>query len=586
MKLRPYQKEGIAAVERDWALGTSRPALLMATGLGKTVILSRIAREAAEWTGAHRDAEALNLGPWNGQFSGTPMILVHRDELVKQTVAKLRDEDSTLRIGIVKGQKHNEYENVDVIVASVATLARKKRREQIPATAVNLVIVDECHHSAANSYVNVMEYFGCFRVMSNGRIGEVDFPTRALGVTATMSREDSRGLGEIWQTISLERDILFGITHTGDDVERETEDGDGYLCDVESRLIEVDGLDLTQVARSQGDFAAGSLGEALVEIGAASEVVKAYEKEANGRRAILFAPTVATAQLFAAEFVGAGWSTEVITGDTLPDERAAIYARFKAGETLIICSCMVLTEGFDAPWAEVAIICRPTSSQALYIQMVGRVLRPSPKTGKVKAMVLDMVGAVKRHKLCSIADLSKAKVRPDESLMEAVKREKTEAKPLFVQAGTVEGDVQYIETDLFHRGKGAWLETEKGVRFLRTTSHYYFVWHEVATKTYKVGVCRTHTAAGGKWLIAGLTYDQAIAQCESYAMAADPSIAGRNSAWRKKKGHSFSDGFKTMAERRGVEYDSNSNAGEVSDAIAVKNASKVLDANIKTPTSA
>lgn len=579
-KLRPYQREGIAGVGEDWERGTFRPALLMATGLGKTVILSNVARLATKWTGFDRDALPALRSTWSGEFQGVALILVHRQELVDQTIAKLHDEDPSLRIGVIKAER-DEYDDVDVIVASVATLGRKNRRERLSPTLVNLVIVDECHHAAADSYVNIMEYFGCFKVGKSGRIVEVEYPTRALGVTATMSRQDSRGLGEVWQKISLEKDILFGITHTGDDVERETDQGDGYLCDVEAQTLFIDGLDLTEVARSQGDFQAGSLGEALVEVGAAEAVVKGYIEHAMGRRAILFAPTVPTAHLFAAEFVGAGISTEVITAVTTREERKAIFARFKSGETLIISSVGVLTEGFDAPWAEVAIICRPTSSQGLYIQMVGRILRQSKATGKLKGLILDMVGAVKRHKLCSIADLSKAKVKPGESLLEAVKREKVGESKKLVMVGALEGKPEFEETDPFHTGQGAWLKTNKGVKFLRTSTSLYFVWHEMDTNTFKVGRCPINTAKGGKWLVSGLTERQASEQCETYAIQADPSIASRNSPWRKKKADKFSDNFKRMAENKGIEYDDNSRAGEVSDAIAVKNASKILDANIR-----
>jgi hypothetical protein len=90
----------------------------------------------------------------------------------------------------------------------------------------------------------------------------------------------------------------------------------------------------------------------------------------------------------AAKFRAAGITCEHLDGETPHDERKAILDRFKSGTTKIISNCAILTEGFDCPDSEAVVIARPTTSVTLWLQMLGRVLRPAP--GKNYATILDM----------------------------------------------------------------------------------------------------------------------------------------------------------------------------------------------------
>jgi hypothetical protein len=122
------------------------------------------------------------------------------------------------------------------------------------------------------------------------------------------------------------------------------------------------------------------------------------------RRIISFAPTIEVAETWAADFNDAGIHTECVFGSTPPEVRRRSYERLAKGEIDCISSVMVLTEGFDLPAVEVAVIGRPTKSLPLYIQMVGRVLRPSPETGKQGALVLDVCGTM-TDALVTLSDL-------------------------------------------------------------------------------------------------------------------------------------------------------------------------------------
>jgi len=129
----------------------------------------------------------------------------------------------------------------------------------------------------------------------------------------------------------------------------------------------------------------------------------AYVEHGKDRPGVVFTPTVATAHEAMKELELRGVTSAVISGETPREERLRIFEDYEAGRVRVLSNCMVLTEGWDAPWAEVAIIARPTQSQPLLVQMVGRVLRTHP--GKTEALILDLVGASQDNRLRTLIDL-------------------------------------------------------------------------------------------------------------------------------------------------------------------------------------
>lgn len=368
MNLRPYQIEAIASVLKEWAAGVQRTAVVLPCGMGKTVVFAELCRIMA------------------GQSPRRPLVLVNRDELVRQTVAKLKACDSEMRIGVVQGDRNDLYD-VDVVVASVQTISRQSRLDRIPTNRFDLIVADEFHYSASPSWQRVLHHFGALAPSS---------PTLAVGFSATPSRSDRLGLGDTWQTVSYQLGIDFGIEN-------------GFLSPVEAATASVPDLDLAKVKQSRGDFADGALAEAMEFSHAPDRVAEAYLREAMGedgepRRGILFAPTVDSARAFADAFNANGIRTEVVVGSTPPVERQAAYARVVEGETRVLASVAVLSVGFDLPCIEVAVMARPTKSRALYVQQAGRVMRLSPETGKESALILDVVGATALG-LASFVDL-------------------------------------------------------------------------------------------------------------------------------------------------------------------------------------
>lgn len=537
LTLRSYQEDAIAATLASYSrlAPLKRPAVVLPTGAGKTVIFSHLAKT------------------WNATRDGKIVILVHRDELVTQAVDKLRKAAPMLTAGVVKGAR-NELDT-DVIVASVQTLAKPARLFPL-LDKVGLVIVDECHHAAATSYMTILEEFGCFRTDGTGAV--------AVGFTATMSRADSRALADVWEEVVYTRDILDMIAL-------------GYLSDVKGKLVTIDGMSLEDVKKSRGDYAASSLSDMLQTSGAITAVADAYLEHAKGRSALLFAPTVEAAELFSTAFLERGVTSAVVWGSMPEADRRRTLRRFDDGEIDVLCNCMVLTEGYDSPRAEVAIIARPTTSAALYVQMVGRVLRTFP--GKDMALVLDVAGASQIHGLATLSDLTTqrvAEIVEGESLREAAERAIREG------ALDLSGDVSARDVDLFQRSRSVWLQTYAGCWFIPVKDHVFFIWPEPTGDTFSVGVRPTRPRPGegnGRFVQTGLDLSAAMswASQDAEEMDSNPrfSAASRDASWRTRR-QPPSEGQTGMASGMGLDITDKTKA-EVSDMISVHIASSMLD---------
>lgn len=554
-KLRDYQLRACAEIWKAWKDDMRRAAVVLPTGAGKTVTFVELIRQ---WL-----ADLANHG-------GRVVVLVHREELAQQTVDKIHAMMPDVTVGVVKADR--DETDASIVVCSAQTLARVGRVERI--ANVGLVVVDECHHYAAKTWRAVLERFGCF---------EDDGPV-TVGFTATLSRGDGRGLGSVWEDVVYQRGILRMIM-------------DGHLCDVKALSVEVDGLDLGSVARKAGgDFADGSLSDALEASGADRVIADAYVKHATVtddkgtrvRQGVVFTPTVKFAHHMAASLEAVGVSAAVVSGETSTEDRALIYKRYREGDVRVLCNCMVLTEGWDAPWAEIAVIARPTRSPGLYTQMVGRVLRTHP--GKAGALVLDVCGSSKGNTLCGLVDLSEDGIAPEEgeTLSEAVERVQEEAR----EAGSkIPLDrVKARDVELFSQAQGNWLQTDGGTWFNGTKLHTYFIWPVAGSDTYMVGrfANRGSLKDTGVWMKDGkwdrvppqeatrYPMDFALALGDSEAMDDDPSIAGKNAPWRRKK-QPPTDAQRAFASRLGITFDKTVTRGELGQSISIRMTSRALD---------
>lgn len=338
MQLRRYQEQAIEDLRSAMRQGAKAPLLCLPTGGGKTVILATIAAQAAA-KGRH------------------VLILVHRRELIYQTASKL--QWAGLDHGIIAAG--HPASNHPVQVASVQTLVRRLSRM---AWQPSLVIIDEAHHAAAGSWRQILEHWpDAYR----------------LGVTATPCRLDGRGLSEAFDHLVMGpsvADLVFW----------------GFLSAARIYAPPVV-ADLSGIRRRAGDYANDQAAAAMDRPTVTGDAIAHYQRLAGGQQAIAFCCNVAHAVSVCDAFKTAGISAALLLGNT--QDRDAVVAQYAASVIRVLVTVDVVSEGFDVPAASCAILLRPTQSLGLYLQQVGRVLRPAP--GKPHALVLDHVGNVTRH---------------------------------------------------------------------------------------------------------------------------------------------------------------------------------------------
>lgn len=482
----------------------------------------------------------------SGGMIGKALVIVHREELITQTVSKLHDVAPNLKVGVVKANR-NEINGYDVIVASVQTIRKPERLEQLKG--IGLVIVDECHHAAADSYVSVMNALSYDH-------------TNFVGFTATMDREDKKSLADVWSEVVYTRDVLDMIPE--------------YLVDVQGRMVTIDGMSLNQAKVTRGDYSDSSLSDLLLDAGAQEIVAESYKTHAKDRKGILFAPTVKAAHAFSDALNKVGIKSAVVHGSMPDEERKLVIKRFIKGDVQVISNCMVLTEGFDVPDASCCVIARPTRSASLYVQMVGRVLRPSP--GKADALVLDVVGASEDHTLATLADLSSKrvdKVEPGETLTGAARRLKKAGHPALA------GYVDHKSVDLFKRSSSMWSKTDAGLWFISTKDELFFLWPGNEAGKFNVGRCPIY-ASGGSWLQRNVSLMAGMAWAEEAAKEADQGfITNRKASWRKRS-EPPTPGQTRYAAKLGLSVPSDITKGALADMITRKVASRRLDSKLKS----
>jgi hypothetical protein len=151
--------------------------------------------------------------------------------------------------------------------------------------------------------------------------------------------------------------------------------------------------DLSGIRTRAGDYANDQAAAAMDRPTVTGDAIAHYQQLAAGQQAIAFCCNIAHAESVCAAFLATGITASLLLGTTI--NRDQVVAEFGAGLVRILVTVDVVSEGFDVPVASVAILLRPTKSLGLYLQQVGRVLRPAP--GKQAALILDHVGNVTRH---------------------------------------------------------------------------------------------------------------------------------------------------------------------------------------------
>lgn len=347
---RPYQSEAVAAFEHATANGLRRPLIVLPTAAGKTVLFLLI---SDRW---------LTRNP-----SGRVLVQAHTAKLVVQPeqrfAAFFGDQHRT---GVISASaKRYEYD-APITFAGKDTLASDKHMSRYLANgAPGLIITDECHHAISPSYQRVMT-----------RFESVNPALLHLGVTATPERGDGKGLGDVFDhRPGLTNEIGAVYSKSLLDLIKE-----GYLTRPRWLAIKT-GISLDGVGTRAGDYVQSGLKDTFETPEVLAYAVKAYRENASGRTTMAFTISVAGAHLLAEMFRAEGYDARAIDGTMDEQARREVDHWFDTTPGGILCNCLIYTEGYDNPAIDCLIMCRPTKSKGLYMQMLGRGLRPSNGQG-------------------------------------------------------------------------------------------------------------------------------------------------------------------------------------------------------------
>lgn len=341
--LRPYQQSGVDQLRARFRAGDKNVLYQLPTGGGKTVVFSYITEGAAK-------------------KGNRVLILVHRQELIRQTSASL--SEIGVAHGIIAPGFTPSWDNVQV--ASVQTLVRRLDKIHPP----QLIISDECHHAGAASWAKIFAHFQRANI---------------LGVTATPCRLDGKGLGRA-------AGGFFDSMVNGPTVRELIEAKHLARPRVYAPPV---GADLSNLRKKYGEFVSAETAAAMDKPVITGCAVEHYRKLAGGVPSIAFCASVAHAEHVAEQFRAAGYRAASIDGTMHDNDRKQRIRDLGNGGLNVLTSCDIISEGTDIPIVGAAILLRPTASMGLYLQQVGRALRMHE--GKTHAIILDHVGNVMRH---------------------------------------------------------------------------------------------------------------------------------------------------------------------------------------------
>jgi len=343
VKLRPYQTETVNAILKARRNGIKRMVVCLPTGAGKTVIFSHLASIAQRRV----------------------LVLAHREELLTQAKDKLQSAlGHQGSVEIEQGQ-HFASPQAKIVVASLRSLHSDRLKRLIDEAYFGLIIYDECHHAVADDNQRVLKDLGAF---------DTDFSGTLVGFTATTKRADGVGLDEVFETLVYTRTLQDMIK-------------DQYLVPLRGYRIST-AISLATIG-GNGEFPIDQLEEKVDIQERNGLVARSIQELARDRRTICFCVTVRHAENLAQTLRDCGVPATVIHGEMKSNERARVLKDFREGTLQVLTNVGVLTEGFDDPEVSCIAMARPTRSEALYVQCVGRGMRLFKD--KKDCIVLDFV---------------------------------------------------------------------------------------------------------------------------------------------------------------------------------------------------
>ena len=334
IELRDYQQEATKNLQKMREDGKTIALLYHATGVGKTIT-------------AATDAKAVG---------GRTLFLVNALKLASQaqeTFAKVWPEAT---LGEYTGSQKDMTQTV--IFATVQSIS--KDLEKFSPTDFDYLIVDECHHAAANTYQKIFTYF---------------HPKFILGLTATPERSDGEDMLELFQNVAHKMDLKTAVER-------------GILVPIRCVRVKTN-IDLTDVRINGIKYNSQDLESKLFIPERNQLIVDTYLRYVNGKKTVIFCASVDHAAEIAKLLRDNGVKAEAVSGRDRVEVREKILKDYETGSTNVLCACDLLNEGWDSPHTTVLFMARPTMSKTIYLQQLGRGTRCCP--GKEDLLVVDFV---------------------------------------------------------------------------------------------------------------------------------------------------------------------------------------------------
>lgn len=352
--LRPYQRDAIDSVKDAWQRDET-PLVWAATGAGKTTILSQLLVETVD------------------PYYQRALVFAHTKEIIEQIRERVANQYNGALdhyfgpqfnpgIGIVMGE--NDSPDARIVIATRQSLHRRRLERVLQTGSFDVVLIDEGHHVSPDStYWQIVQ-----------RVREAKTSVKVVGFTATPKRTDKKGLGVVFSNIAYTWTILDGIKG-------------GYLSPA-TRIKIKTGVDVSRVRTLEGDYDQKQLVSVLDASNWVNLALDTYREYAGERQTLAFFPKVEMSREFVSRLQAAGIPAEHIDAHTPKAERTDILRRYQKGEVRVVSNMGVLTEGFDAPQTSAILMARPTRSETLFTQVIGRGLRLFP--GKSDCLILDL----------------------------------------------------------------------------------------------------------------------------------------------------------------------------------------------------
>lgn len=356
-ELRPYQREAVSAVQSAWASGVNAPLVAMATGGGKTTVMAQLLKEQID------------------PYTQRALCIGHTKEIVEQIYARVENQFAgqlnqlygkhlANGIGMVMGAQDDP--DARIVIATRQSLHARRLPRLLETGCFDVLVIDEAHHALGdNTYGAIIN-----------TLKKKNRALKVVGFTATPKRTDKKALKSIFDDIVYSWLIPDGITG-------------GYLVPT-TRVKVHTKVNLSNVKTVSGDYSQSALVSVLKTSNWLPLSIQAYQEHiaSSNRQCLAFLPSVDMSKEFAKGLRDVGIAAAHVDGETDKAERQSILRDYVSGNLQCVSNMAVLTEGFDAPCTGAIFLARPTRSQTLFTQIVGRGLRPFPT--KLDCILLDM----------------------------------------------------------------------------------------------------------------------------------------------------------------------------------------------------